>query len=111
MKDQGAHGALPTQDEIYKLVKENNLMLKKMRRAAFVGGIVKFVWWIAILFVIPYVLYALYLQPYLVNIQNAYENFNSSAGTVSGAANDFENLKNSIPNLGDLLKQFGGGGN
>jgi len=102
--------ALPTQDEIYKLVKENNQMLKKMRRDAFVGGIFKFVWWIAILFVIPYVLYTIYLQPYLAGIQSAYESFNDNAGAISGAANDFEKLKSSVPNWEDFLKQFTGGG-
>ena len=47
----------PTRDELYKLVKENNRMLKQMRRDALIGGILKFVWWIAILFVFPYFLY------------------------------------------------------
>jgi len=99
----------PTLEEVYKLAKDNNKMLHAMRRDAFVGGILKFVFWIAILFVIPYILYMVYLQPYLAGIQSAYEQFNESAGTLSGAAQDVEELKNQLPNFQDFFNQFGGG--
>lgn len=99
----------PSLDEIYKLAKDNNRMLRAMRRDAFIGGIVKFVFWIAIFFVLPYILYVLYLQPYLENIQSAYESFNQNAQAVNEAARNVEELKNQFPNIGDLLKQFVGG--
>jgi hypothetical protein len=38
--------ALPTLDEIYKLVKDNNRMLHSMRRDAFVKGVLGTIWWI-----------------------------------------------------------------
>lgn len=98
----------PSLEEVYKLARENNKMLHAMRRDAFVGGIVKFVWWIALFIVIPYVLYVLYLQPYLENIQAAYQNISDSASTLSGAAKDVEELKSQFPNFGDFFKQFGG---
>ncbi len=101
----------PTLDDVYELAKENNRMLHAMRRDAFVGGIIKFVIWIAIFIVIPYVVYVTYLEPQLQGIQSAYQQFNESAGTLSGAANDLEQLKNQVPNFSDLLNQFGGGGN
>lgn len=100
----------PSLQEVYRLTKENNRMLKAMRRDAFIGGILKFVWWILILFVIPYVLFVIYLQPYLAQLQSAYEKVNSSADTVSGVANDFSKLKEQIPNWQDILDGFGGGG-
>lgn len=99
----------PSLEEVYKLARENNKMLHAMRRDAFVGGIVKFVWWIALFIVIPYILYVLYLQPYLENIQAAYQNISDSASTLSGAAKDVEELKSQSPNIGDFFKQFGGG--
>jgi len=102
--------ALSTQEEIYKLAKENNRMLHAMRRDAFVGGIIKFVWWIAILFVIPYILYVVYLQPYLTNIQAAYQNVNAKVEQIDSATKSIENLKNQL-NFGDILKNLGGGGN
>ena len=99
----------PSLEDIYKLAKDNNRMLRAIRRDAFVGGILKFVFWIAIFFILPYILYVVYLQPYLETIQSTYENLNQSAGTLSSAAKDVEELKNQFPNFADLLKQFTGG--
>jgi len=98
----------PSLGEVYKLAKENNRMLHAMRRDAFVGGILKFVWWIALFIIIPYVIYTMYLKPYLENIQAAYQQLNDSAGTLSGAAKDVENLKNQFPDFGSFFNQLGG---
>lgn len=100
----------PTIEEIYRLAKDTNRMLHAMRRDAFVGGIVKFIFWIALFVVVPYVLYVIYLQPYLAEIQSAYENINSNVNTLSGAAKDLEDLRGRIPNFGDALKRFQGTG-
>lgn len=99
----------PSLEEVYKLARENNKMLHAMRRDAFVGGVVKFVWWIALFIVIPYILYVLYLQPYLETIQAAYQNISDSASTLSGAAKDVEELKSKFPDFGSFFKQFGAG--
>lgn len=98
----------PSLEEVYKLARENNKMLHAIRRDAFVGGILKFVWWIALFIVIPYVLYVLYLQPYLETIQAAYQNLNDNVSTISNTAKDVENLKSQFPNFSDFFKQFGG---
>lgn len=98
-----------TLNDVYELAKENNRMLHAMRRDAFVGGIVKFVFWVALFVVLPYIAYTVYLAPYLSSIQSAYNNLNEQAGTLSGAAKDLEEIKNQIPNIGNLLNQFGGG--
>ena len=51
-----------TQEEVYRLVKENNKMLHGMRRRAFFGGIFKLVFWIALI-VAPIWFYQTYLSP------------------------------------------------
>lgn len=107
MNEQKSHHE-PTLEEIYKLTKENNRMLHAMRRDAFVGGIFKFVFWIVLFVVLPYIAYTLYLQPYITTLQGAYENLNEKADTLSGAAKDLEDIKGQIPNIGNLLNQFGG---
>jgi uncharacterized membrane protein len=93
---------LPTQDEIYRLVQENNRMLKAMRRGAFVGALFKFVWWILILIIIPYVIYVLCLQPYVESLMNAYQNVEATTQSVN------ERL-DSIPDVTRFFEQFGGG--
>lgn len=84
-------------------------MLRAMRREAFIGGILKFVFWIAIFFILPYILYVVYLQPYLESIQVAYNNINESAGTLNAAAQDIDELRSQFPNFSDFFNQFGGG--
>lgn len=94
--------ALPTQDEIYKLVKENNRMLKDMRRDAFVKGILGFIWWIFILVVLPYLTY-LYLKPYLDQAVAAYNEAQGTANSISTSLSGF-------PDFAKLLERFLGGG-
>ena len=106
---QDNNKAQPSLDEVYKLVKENNKMLRAMRRDAFVGGIFKFIFWIALFFILPYIIYVIYLKPYLSSLEAAYSSFNESANTLSGAAKDLENLQNQIPNFNDLFKNLQGG--
>lgn len=108
MNDQ-KEKAEPTLGEVYKLAKENNHILKAMRRDAFVGGILKLVFWLALFVVLPYIAYVTYLAPYIESIESAYQNLNEQANTLSGAAKDLEDIKKQIPNVGDILNQFGGG--
>ncbi|MEK7613712.1 MAG: hypothetical protein AAB439_02450 [Patescibacteria group bacterium] len=99
----------PTLEEVYKLAKENNKILHAMRRDAFVGGVLKFVFWIVLFVLLPYIAYVVYLQPYITTLQGAYDNLNEKADTLSGAAKDLEEIKSKIPDVGSLLNQFGGG--
>lgn len=91
----------PTADEIYRLVKENNRMLKQMRRDAFVKGILALVWWIFILVVLPYLSW-LYIQPYLEQVIAAYQGIESTKSSVDAS------LKG-LPDLTKLIQQLGGG--
>ncbi len=92
----------PTADEIYRLVKENNQMLRAMRRDAFIKGIFGFIWWILILVVIPYVTW-LYLQPYLATVTAAYNK-------VQGTSNSINTSLSGLPDFGKLWQQWTGGG-
>ncbi len=90
---------VPTLDEIYKLTKENNKMLKAMRRDAFVGGVVKFIGWVLVFVVIPYILW-LYIQPYLNDALHTYNNVKATTNSVQTTTNaDFSAIQ-------DFFKQF-----
>lgn len=98
----------PSEEDIYKLVKDNNRMLHSMRRNAFISSIFKIVFWIVILVVLPYLSW-LFIQPYLDAATGAYQEVQGSVNTLNNAASDIEEAKNSFPDFGDLLNQFGGG--
>jgi len=55
-------------DEIYELVRENNKLLKKERRARVYAGIAKLVWTVVVIGV-PVWLYFTYLAPMIDNLQ------------------------------------------
>ena len=57
-------------EEAVELSKENNKLLKRMRRDAVVGGILKFVVWL-VLIVGSFYLSAKFLEPYLGMLQGA----------------------------------------
>jgi hypothetical protein len=60
-------------EDTYELARENNRILHAQRRDAFVGGIVKFIFWILIFLILPYYLYAFYLKPYLDQFVATYQ--------------------------------------
>ncbi|OGG44305.1 hypothetical protein A2841_02260 [Candidatus Kaiserbacteria bacterium RIFCSPHIGHO2_01_FULL_48_10] len=84
--------------EMYQMVQDNNRMLRAMRRTAFIGSIVKVVWWVFILLILPYITW-LFLQPYLGGALETYQGLQSQGSTVNA----------NLSGLEDLLKQFGGG--
>lgn len=101
-------------DELYRMVKENNSMLHSARRTAFIGGIIKFVWWVAILIVLPYLTW-LYLEPYFTTIMAQYQGLQAQSGTVTQQAADLQKQLNelggSVGGFQELLKKFGIGSN
>ena len=70
--------------ELYELTRENNRMLKDMRRDALIGGIIQFVWWVIILVVLPYFTW-LFLQPYLEGLLGAYQAAQGQSAQVTDA--------------------------
>ena len=93
-------------EKLYDMVRENNSMLKSQRRAAFVGSIVKVVWWVAILIVFPYLTW-LYIQPYLNTLTDQYTTAQQKGAQLQNQAQD---LQKQIGGFTDLLKEFGIGG-
>jgi hypothetical protein len=97
-------------EEMYQMVRENNSMLKSARRSAFVGGIIKAVWWVVILVVLPYLTW-LYLEPYLSTIMAQYQTLQAQSGAVSGQAAELQKqldqLGGGASSLQELLARFG----
>ena len=95
-------------EEMYKVTMENHQMLKAMRRSAFIGGIVKAVWWILILIVLPYFTW-LYIQPYLDNIMSQYQNIQGTATQYSNDANQLKTAVSGGVDWGKLYQEYFGG--
>ena len=84
-----------TQEEIYRLVKENNKMLHGMRRTAFWGGLFKLLIW-AGLIAAPIWLYATYLAPVVQSLQQTVNQVQGVSSQAQGQLNG----------LGDVFKQL-----
>ncbi|RJR14020.1 hypothetical protein C4585_00925 [Candidatus Parcubacteria bacterium] len=92
-----------TQQEIYRLVKENNAMLHKMRRNAFWGGVIKFVLYVVFIVVIPYWLYMTYLAPI---VDSTLQTVEQIQGTSANAQLQLESLQQALQQF-DLSQYFG----
>lgn len=75
-----------------ELTKENNRLLRKVRRAMFWGTIGQFVW-LAFFIGVPVFLYYYFLLPYWTEVQSVYEGFRSGA---SGFPMSFEEFFKSV---------------
>jgi hypothetical protein len=85
--------------ELLELTRDNNKLLRKMRRHAIFGNVTRLIYW-AIIFGVPVVLYYYFLQPYLGDLMNTYD-------SVKGGAESIQNIGNQAEGLGGLLEQFG----
>lgn len=84
-----------------ELSRENNKLLRKMRRASIYGGIVKVIWW-AIIFGVPVYLYFAFLQPYLVELIEVYE-------SISDGVDNVQDADSRLPDIGGFLRGLVGG--
>jgi len=82
--------------EMYRLTKENNKMLHKMRRNAFWGGIIKFVVYIVLFVVVPWWLYMTYLAPVL---ESTMRTMNQIQGTGAKAQAQFGSFQEMLQQL------------
>lgn len=82
----------------FELTRENNKLLKKIRRNGLIGTIFRFVWW-GVIIGIPVFIYYYILQPYLVELSTAYQGVQSG---VSGAQNALFDL----PLISNLIEYF-----
>ena len=89
-----------------ELTKENNKLLKKMRRNAFLGGLLKLVW-ISIVIGVPVYVYINFLAPVLDQVLDAAQTVQEVGGKVEGIPGQIqEKLKGSkFENILDLFKK------
>lgn len=85
--------------EILELTRENNKLLKKMRRSAIIGNIIRLFYW-AIILGGPIVIYFYFLKPYLANLMEAYSGLQTGVEGVQNFG------KNQVEGLGGILDKF-----
>jgi hypothetical protein len=99
--EEDIHGLL---EKNLELSKENNKLLKKMRRGAIFGGLLK-VLWIAIIIGIPVYLYINFLAPVIDEVLGTVQAVQEVSGKVEGLQGDLQvQLQNS--GIKDLLNLF-----
>jgi hypothetical protein len=76
--------------ELLDLTRDNNKLLRKMRRHAIFGNVTRLIYW-AVIFGVPVAFYYYYIQPQIGGIVETYD-------TVKGGAEG----------IGGLLDKFGG---
>ena len=79
-----------------KLSEENNRMLRKLRRDAVIGSILRIFWFAAIIGV-PVYLYFAFLQPYLATLTEAYEGFRAEVQGLEEIPENFRALFENLP--------------
>ena len=84
------------QQEIYRLVRENNKMLHSMRRNAFWGGIIKFTLYAVLFVILPWWLYSIYLAP---TLEAAMQTVDQIQGTGAKAEAQFGNFQEMLQQL------------
>ncbi len=89
--------------ELVELTRQNNRMLKDMRRDAMIGGIIQFVWWVILVIVLPYFTW-LFLQPYLEGMLNAYQSAQGQSAQVTDALNQLQQAGGNV-DLQKLIDQ------
>lgn len=77
------------QAEIYRLVRENNHMLHAMRRHAFWGGILKFIFWTAILLA-PIWFYMTYLNATVEKMLHTIDQLQGTSAKAQAQMGGFE---------------------
>ena len=85
-------------EEMFRLAKDNNRMLRSMRRNAFWGGIIKFILYIVIFVALPLWLYMTYLAPIVESMTKTMEQIQ---GTGAQAQAQFGNFQEILKQLQD----------
>jgi uncharacterized membrane protein YukC len=81
-----------SEQELYELTRENNKMLHAMRRNAWLGGIVKIIFYILILVVAPLWIYSTYLAPLVSNMQQTINQAQGTNTKVQAQLTGFETM-------------------
>ena len=75
-------------EEILRLARENNRMLKSMRRSSLVGAIFKTILWLALVF-IPIWFYLEYIAPVMQGMLAAYEQVQTTNAAAQAQLGQF----------------------
>ena len=81
-----------------ELSKENNRLLKKMRRNAIISNILRIIWW-SVIIGLPIYLYFSIFQPYLEELAAVYKNVQTDVGNLGS-------IFNRIPFISDYIENF-----
>ena len=77
--------------DTYRLARENNKMLRAMRRNAFIGGLFKLLFYAALI-IAPLWLYRYYLMPIIARLQSEVSYMQNSGGAAQAQLRDLQNL-------------------
>jgi hypothetical protein len=83
-------------EQTYKIERENNKMLKGMRRNAFLGGIFRLLWY-ALLLGLPLWAYVTYLQPVVNSMLNTAHQVQGTSAQVQLQIQELQGALQKIP--------------
>ncbi len=89
-------------EDLLRLTRENNRMLHAMRRNAFIGGLFRFVVWVALL-IIPLWLYMQYIAPVMESTFNAMQQI--QGGSVAAQA-QFDGMQAAVEKIRAQFPQY-----
>ena len=93
------------QEQLLRLVKDNNRMLRAMRRDAFIGGVIKIIVWFALI-AVPLWFYLQYLAPVVESAMQAMQQVQQVQGTAVNAQAQFSELSEALNKLKGALPQY-----
>ncbi len=91
--------------EMYRLTKENNKMLHKMRRNAFWGGLIKILIYAVLFLAVPLWLYTTYVAPVFESTMRTMNQIQGTGAKAQAQMGDFEKMWK------DFQAKFGGSSN
>lgn len=82
-------------EEMLRLLKENNVLLKKLYRHSVIGFTFRIIWY-AILIGLPFAVYFYVLEPYFQAFGSNYETFREGMAEIPG----LKGLQHILPSIG-----------
>ncbi len=92
-------------EQVLRLAKENNQMLRSMRRNAWLGGIFKLAMW-AVFIILPLWLYLQYIAPLMGTMLGTIEQMQQLQGTGTQVQAQFGDLNESLQKLKSAFPQY-----
>ena len=91
-------------EQTYKIERENNKMLRTMRRNSFVGGIFRLIWY-ALLLGVPLYAYLTYLQPVINSMLNTAHQVQGTSAQVQLQIEQMQSALQKIPGYSYFTQQ------